>query len=150
MNEKFVKVEILIDTTNPEQLKSLGSLLTTIGSIEVPAPEVKPETPAAPEAPKPAQTKKRTTKPAEPAPAPEAPAEEETKPAEEAKPEAPAEAPAEKKEYKIEEVREKLKEKVNDHREAIKAKLTELGAPNVSSLDPDNYSAFMDFLNGLE
>lgn len=150
MNEKFVKVEILIDTTNPEQLKSLGSLLTTIGSIEVPAPEAKPEAPAAPEAPKPAQTKKRTTKPAEPAPVPEASAEEEkTKPAEEAKPEAPA-APAEKKEYKIEEVREKLKEKVNDHREAIKAKLTELGAPNVSSLDPDNYSAFMDFLNGLE
>lgn len=144
MNEKFVKVEILIDTTNPEQLASLGSLLNTIGSIEVPVPEVKAEAPVASEAPKPVQTKKRNTKPAEPAPAPEAPVEEETKS------ESPAEAPVEKKEYKIEEVREKLKEKVNDHREAIKAKLTELGAPNVSSLDPDNYAAFMDFLNGLK
>jgi len=135
MNEKFVKVEIFIDTTNTEQLAGLGTLLSIIGGTKIPVPTEKPEAPAAPEAPKPAQTRKRNPKPAEPVPAPEAPA---------------PEAPAEKKEYKVEEVREKLKEKVNDHREAIKAKLTELGAPNVSSLDPDNYAAFMDFLNGLE
>lgn len=147
MNEKFVKVEVLVDTTNPEQLGALGAFLSTVGGVTVPIPVKKSEAPVAPDVPaepKPAQTKKRNTKPAEPAPTPEAPAEEETKP------ETPAEVPAEKKEYKIEEVREKLKEKVNDHREAIKAKLTELGAPNVSSLDPDNYAAFMGFLNGLK
>ena len=166
MNEKFIKVEILIDTTNPEQLAALSTLMTKVGEqasktadaiselrekFSSLADNLKERIAKIDDASKPAQAKKRNTKPAEPAPAPEAPAEEETKPAEEeTKPGAPAESPAEKKEYKIEEVREKLKEKVNDHREAIKAKLTELGAPNVSSLDPDNYADFMDFLNGLE
>ncbi len=140
MNEKFVKVEVFIDTTNPDQLLILSNLLHTVGGTEVKAPEE--------EEPKPANTRTRKPKPAEdPKPA-----------AEEAKPAAEAPAPAEEakptdagsKTYTIEEVREKLKEKVNDHREAIKAKLTELGAPNVSSLDPAKYAEFMNFLNGCE
>ena len=151
MNEKFVKVEVLVDTTNPEQLSALGAFLNTIGGVKIPipaegpattdfVPSPQPEAPAEPEAPKPAR--KRSPKPApQPDPAePEAPA----APAEPEKPAEPV------KEYTVEEVREKLKEKVSDHREAIKGKLTELGAPNVSSLDPSKYTEFVNFLEGLE
>ena len=155
MNEKFVKVEVLVDTTNPEQLGALGAFLSTVGGVTVPIPVEKSKTadfipsqpesekPAEPEAPKPAR--KRSSKPIAPA-EPEKPAEPET-PAAPAKPEKPAEP---EKEYKVEEVREKLKEKVSEHREEIKAKLTELGAPNVSSLDPSKYTEFVNFLEGLE
>lgn len=155
MNEKFVKVEVFVDTTNPEQLCALGAFLNTIGGVTVPIPVEKPKTadfippqpepekPAEPEAPKP--VRKRSSKPA-PQAEPEKPAEPEI-PAAPAEPEKPA---AEEKTYKVEEVREKLKEKVSEHREEIKAKLTELGAPNVSSLDPGKYAEFVSFLEGLE
>lgn len=161
MNEKFVKVEVLVDTTNPEQLGALGAFLSTVGGVTIPIPVEKPKTadfippqpepekPADPEAPKP--VRKRSSKPVAPA-EPEKPAEPET-PAAPAEPEKPAEPgkPAEpEKEYKVEEVREKLKEKVSEHREEIKAKLTELGAPNVSSLDPSKYTEFVNFLEGLK
>ena len=143
MNENFVKVEILIDTTKPEQLESLNSLLSTIGGAENLAPAIAQVSTADP---KPAQSKKRNSKQADPTsePKPEKPSDPE--PQKPADPEPQPEA----KEYQIEEVREKLKEKVNDHREAIKAKLTELGAPNVSSLDPSKYGVFMNFLNDLQ
>ena len=149
MNEKFVKVEVYVDTTNTEQLGALGAFLATIGGMAIPVPAKDPKdvstdpapAPAEPEAPKPAR--KRSPKPA---PQPEAPVEPEA-PAAPAEPEKQAE-PA--KEYTVEEVREKLKEKVSDHREAIKGKLTELGAPNVSSLDPSKYTEFVNFLEGLE
>lgn len=151
MNEKFVKVEVFVDTTNPEQLGALGAFLSTVGGVTVPIPVKKPggatadfippqpepEKPAEPETPKP--VRKRSPKPSIPA-EPEKPVEPET-PATPAEPE---------KEYKVEEVREKLKEKVSEHREEIKAKLTELGAPNVSSLDPSKYTEFVNFLEGLE
>lgn len=164
MNEKFVKVEVLVDTTNPEQLGALGAFLSTVGGVTVPIPVKKSdgatadfippqvdfippqpesEKPAEPEAPKPAR--KRSPKPVAPA-EPEKPAEPEI-PAAPAEPEKSAEP---EKEYKVEEVREKLKEKVSEHREEIKAKLTELGAPNVSSLDPSKYTEFVNFLEGLE
>lgn len=144
MDEKFVKVEVLIDTTSPEQLESLNMLLNTIG--KEPAAPAAPAAPAEVEKPQGKRSSRAAAKQPEPAQAPEsspaaeAPAEEDPKPA----------AGEGKVEYKIEEVREKLKEKVNDHREAIKAKLTELGAPNVSSLDPAKYGEFMDFLNSCE
>ena len=149
MNEQLVKVEVLVDTTNPEQLGALGAFLNTIGGVKTPIPkenpstadfippQPEPEKPIDPEAPKP--VRKRSSKPASPA-EPEVPA----APAEPEKPAEPA------KEYTVEEVREKLKEKVSDHREAIKGKLTELGSPNVSSLDPSKYTEFVNFLEGLE
>ena len=155
MNEKFVKVEVLVDTTNPEQLGALGAFLSTVGGVTVPIPVEKPKTedfvPPQPEPEKPAEpeatksVRKRSSKSVAPA-EPEKPAEPET-PAAPEEPEKPAEP---EKEYKVEEVREKLKEKVSEHREEIKAKLTELGAPNVSSLDPSKYTEFVNFLEGLK
>ena len=64
---------------------------------------------------------------------------------------APAPAPAveKKAEVSIEDVRKVLAEKVNDHRETIKNKLTELGAPSVTKLAPSAYGVMLEFLKSL-
>ncbi len=68
--------------------------------------------------------------------------------AEEPKAEEPkAEEP--KPSVSIEDVRKALQEKVNDHREKIKAKLTELGSANVTKLDPKHYNEMYNFLINL-
>lgn len=40
--------------------------------------------------------------------------------------------------------------KVANHREALKAKLTELGAANLTSLAPEHYAAYLSFLESLK
>lgn len=145
MNEKFVKVEVLVDTANPEHMSALNSLFAVIAK----GPESDPNQGGATEEPTPSSPdnqprRGRPRKEVKP----------ETSKAETQDPEPSSESEqteteAEAKTYTIEEVREKLKEKVAEHREAIKAKLTELGAPNVSNLDPAKYSEFVDFLESL-
>lgn len=49
----------------------------------------------------------------------------------------------------IQDVRTLLASKVDNNREAIRAKLTELGAKNVTGLDSRNYNSFYEFLKGL-
>ena len=49
----------------------------------------------------------------------------------------------------IQDIRTLLASKVDNHRETIRAKLTELGARNVTSLDARNYDAFSEFLKDL-
>lgn len=49
----------------------------------------------------------------------------------------------------IQDIRTLLASKVDNHREAIRAKLTELGARNVTGLDAQNYDAFYEFLKDL-
>lgn len=49
----------------------------------------------------------------------------------------------------IQDIRTLLASKVDNHREAIRAKLTELGARNVTGLDVRNYDAFYEFLKNL-
>ena len=49
----------------------------------------------------------------------------------------------------IQDIRTLLASKVDNHREAIRAKLTELGAKNVTGLDPRNYDSFYGFLKNL-
>lgn len=49
----------------------------------------------------------------------------------------------------IQDIRTLLASKVDNNREAIRAKLTELGAKNVTGLDPQNYDSFYEFLKGL-
>ena len=81
---------------------------------------------------------------------------------EQKKPSAPAAAPAPTKpaatpatsapaaaSKTIEDVRAELAKKVNDHRDAIKNKLTELGAPSVTKLDPSKYDEMYNFLAAL-
>lgn len=49
----------------------------------------------------------------------------------------------------IQDIRTLLASKVDNHRETIRAKLTELGAKNVTGLDARNYDAFYEFLKYL-
>lgn len=49
----------------------------------------------------------------------------------------------------IQDIRALLASKVDNHREIIRAKLTELGARNVTGLDVRNYDAFYEFLKYL-
>lgn len=49
----------------------------------------------------------------------------------------------------IQDIRTLLASKVDNHRETIRAKLTELGARNVTGLDVRNYDAFYEFLKDL-
>lgn len=49
----------------------------------------------------------------------------------------------------IQDIRTLLASKVDNHREAIRAKLTELGARNVTGLDAQNYDPFYEFLKDL-
>lgn len=49
----------------------------------------------------------------------------------------------------IQDIRTLLASKVDNHREAIRAKLTELGARNVTGLDVRNYDAFYEFIKDL-
>lgn len=49
----------------------------------------------------------------------------------------------------IQDIRTLLASKVDNHREAIRAKLTEQGARNVTGLDARNYDAFYEFLKDL-
>lgn len=83
-------------------------------------------------------------------------------PAQDVKKPAPAPAPAPKKTEEpepmpmdsdpavsIQDIRTLLASKVDNHREAIRAKLTELGARNVTGLDARNYDAFYEFLKDL-
>ena len=90
-------------------------------------------------------------KPAAPAPKPAAPAPKPVAQAPAPKPAAPAPKPVENgSEISIEDVRKALSLKVSAHRSEIKDKLTELGAPSVTKLDPSLYQEMLDFLNTLD
>lgn len=102
--------------------------------VATPAPS-KPATPAAPQEPK---------KPTPPAAAPA-----QTKPAATPAPSAPAAPAASSASKTIEDVRKMLSQKVNEHRDVIKQKLNELGAPSVTKLDPSKYDEIYNFLNEL-
>lgn len=49
----------------------------------------------------------------------------------------------------VQDIRTLLASKVDNNRETIRAKLTELGAKNVTGLDARNYDAFYEFLKDL-
>ena len=83
-------------------------------------------------------------KPSAPAAAPA-----QTKPVAEPAPSAPAAPAVSSASKSIEDVRGMLAKKVNDHRDAIKDKLTQLGAPSVTKLDPSKYDEMYNFLASL-
>lgn len=90
-------------------------------------------------------SKPAPTTPAKPAPA--APAQ--TQSAAEPAPSAPAAPAASSASKSIEDVRGMLAKKVNEHRDVIKQKLNELGAPSVTKLDPAKYDEMYNFLESL-
>lgn len=107
---------------------------------------IAPSAPAAP-ASKPAPTAPAKPAPAKPTPQPAAPAQ--TNPAAAPAPGAPAAQAASSAFKSIEDVRGMLAKKVNEHRDVIKQKLNELGAPSVTKLDPAKYDEMYNFLESL-
>ena len=85
--------------------------------------------------------------PAKPTPQPAAPAP--TKPAATPAPGASAAQAASSASKSIEDVRAMLAKKVNEHRDVIKQKLIEFGAPSVTKLDPAKYDEMFNFLESL-
>lgn len=116
-----------------ETINAIASIFANVTSTK-PAPAAKPAPAQAPAA--------------KPAPAP-APAANTAKPVQTqtSAPAAPAAKPAS---ISIDEVRAALAKKVNAHREEIKEKLTELGAPSVTKLDSSKYEEMLNFLNSLD
>lgn len=135
-----IKVEIGVTLDFSESVKQF------FGSIFAPkcncgCDKLVPENDSKSEAPKPAPATTQAT------PKPEAP-----KPATPVNP-APTQkinkvGPSEDT-VTIEMVRLELSKKVNDHRETIKGKLNELGAPSVTKLDPSKYEEMFNFLKSL-
>ena len=150
---EVIKINIEVSLSEATQ-KFLTSILA--GNTRI--TPVMPETTQVHEPVKPATVSMPQTKPA-PTPQPAEPAQVE-KPAEPAQvekpaepahsaPVAPAASSASEPQRKIEEVRKVLASKVNDHRDVIKQKLNDLGAPSVTKLDPSKYNEMYDFLVSL-
>lgn len=95
----------------------------------------------------PAPTAPAKPAPTKPTPQPAAPAQ--TQSAAEPAPSAPAAPAASSASKSIEDVRGMLVKKVNEHRDVIKQKLNELGAPSVTKLDPAKYDEMYNFLESL-
>ena len=92
-------------------------------------------------------SKPAPTTPAKPTHQPAAPAQ--TQSAAEPAPSAPVAPAASSASKSIEDVRGMLAKKVNEHRDVIKQKLNELGAPSVTKLDPAKYDEMYNFLESL-
>lgn len=107
---------------------------------------IAPSAPAAP-ASKPAPTTPAKPAPAKPTSQPAAPAQ--TQSAAKSAPSAPAAPAASSASKSIEDVRGMLAKNVNEHRDVIKQKLNELGAPSVTKLDPAKYDEMYNFLESL-
>lgn len=132
-----VDVNVHLSEKTENFISSLVSKLISAPAAPTSAPTAKTEKPA-PAAQAPAAPK--TEKPAPVAPKTE-------KPATVAAP--AAQAPAAKTELTINDVRSVVASKAAAHRSEIKSKLAELGAQNVTTLDPSNYQVFVDYLNSL-
>lgn len=87
--------------------------------------------------------------PSAPAPTPQPAAPAQTQSAAKPAPSAPAAPAASSASKSIEDVRAMLAKKVNEHRDVIKQKLNELGAPSVTKLDPAKYDEMFNFLESL-
>lgn len=134
-----ISVEVSVNLSENTQnfIKSLFGNAIAPSAPAAPAAKPAPAAPAAPAKPVPA---KPTTQPAAPA---------QTQSAAKPAPSAPAAPAASSASKNIEDVRGMLAEKVNEHRDEIKQKLNELGAPSVTKLDPAKYDEMYNFLESL-
>ena len=132
-----ISVEVSVNLSENTQnfIKSLfgKAVVTTTANAQKPATAVQAQAPK-PQAPKPqapAATSAPTKSVANPVSG------------------APAAQAASSASKSIEDVRKMLAQKVNEHRDVIKQKLNELGAPSVTKLDPSKYDEMYNFLESL-
>lgn len=124
MNEIKISVDLSVQLSESTKEFINKAISTLLGATSSPAPAPKTEKPAQ------AAVASKTEKPATVA----APA---------------AQASAAKTELTINDVRSIVASKAATHRNEIKSKLAELGAQNVTTLDPSNYQVFVDYLKSL-
>ena len=129
-----IKISVEVSVSLSENTQNFIKLL--FGNAIAPSAPAAPAVKSAPSAP---------ATPAKPAPAAPAQTQSAAKPA----PSAPAAPAASSASKNIEDVRGVLAEKVNEHRDEIKQKLNELGAPSVTKLDPAKYDEMYNFLESL-
>lgn len=142
-----IKISVEVSVNLSENTQNFIKLLFGNATTSVAAPAKPAPQPALAPAPKPqasAAAPAQAPKPQAPAAAP-AP----TKPAATPAPGAPAVQAASSASKSIEDVRAMLAKKVNEHRDVIKQKLSELGAPSVTKLDPAKYDEMFNFLESL-
>lgn len=134
-----ISVEVSVNLSENTQnfIKSLfgGAAVTATTQKSAPAALAKPASQPAPT---------QAPKPQAPAAAPVP-----TKPAATPAPGAPVAQAASSASKSIEDVRKMLAQKVNEHRDVIKQKLNEFGAPSVTKLDPSKYDEMYNFLKSL-
>lgn len=139
----LVKIEAHVDVANPNQNEALRTFLNALGNQELAQEEPK------------AATVRRTKKlekveDIEVKDVEEVSAAVETEEVEEVRQVQSFDAPATQEAViDITEVRALLATKVGGHRDAIKDKLAELDAKNVTSLKVESYPDFIGFLNSL-
>ena len=140
-----ISVEVSVNLSENTQnfIKSLFAAGLPSGA-QVAAAVVQKPAPVASAKPAPQPAPAPAPKPQAPAAAP-AP----TKPVATPAPGAPAAQAASSASKSIEDVRGMLAKKVNEHRDVIKQKLNELGAPSVTKLDPAKYDEMYNFLESL-
>lgn len=134
-----ISVEVSVNLSENTQnfIKSLFGNAIAPSASAAPAAKSAPSAPAAPAKPAPAK------------PTPQPAAHAQTQSAAKPAPSAPAAPAASSASKNIEDVRGMLAEKVNEHRDEIKQKLNELGAPSVTKLDPAKYDEMYNFLESL-
>jgi hypothetical protein len=137
----LVKIKASFDPSNPAQLTAAMNFLSAVGGNVIPSGTSAPAETTTADAPKEEAPKKRASRAKKPAETTEEP-----------KKKTPSETPnTEQAETNItlEDIRSLTSKKAKDHREAIKAKITEWGANNVVQIPEDKFKEFMDFLNSL-
>ena len=139
------EIKLTLDTSRPDQINLLNKLLNALSSEEskttVTDSEDSDEVKEEEEEPKKRSRKTKIEKPEG--------VKEEVKP-EETEEEGSTEEDSSDNSPTLDELKLLLSKKVNgDNRSDIRAKLNELGAQNVTGLDPSHYSEFYGYLNSL-
>ena len=145
-----IQINLELDSNKPNELKIVAKMLLELAG----APTIS-EAPQAASDQQESQNeeaapKKRASR-AKPKPEQDAEASEaEESKAEESKSEETKAEAASEEGIKLDDLRASLSLKVKSHRDEIKAKLTELGASNLTTLDAGKYADMNDFLKGLK
>lgn len=159
--DKVLTVEVNLNLKADESLQQIvayifGQKLSSQNEQHQPQPVVasQPVVDVDPDPqPDEAKPKRTRSKKAEPKPQPteqpdEQPTEQPTEQSDEQPTEQPAEKPAE--EVSLEEIKEVFFAKLAGHRDEIRAKINELGAPSLSLIAPEKRSKMLEFLKGLD
>lgn len=146
-----IEIKVSVDLTNDAEREALNAFMAVLGGaqtepslVKVATPEPLKEEPkkvARPKQYKPVEEPIKEEPEQQPAAAPKSEPKQEEPAGEKAK---------EETTVTLLDLRKMVSERAAGHRDAMKAKLTELGAANVSTLDEDKYSEFHSFLLTLK